>query len=164
MHEPTFTFRENYQPVYIENDATNQLNLHDIQVINSTAKNNVSLQTPGASGVTSGMFFLIAQVITPTLVTIESTNPTPTDIVFFGKVDNPIGDTEISSTAGDILAGSGDRTVSLGRSNILNITASDGSIGSASTPYLHVDLVIWDGATMEFTATASVDINPDISR
>src|SRR5258708_32235833 len=87
MHEPTFTFRENYQTVYIENDSTNQLNLHDIQVINSTAKNTVSLQTPGASGVTSGMFFLIAQVITPTLVTIESTNPTPTDIVFFGKVE-----------------------------------------------------------------------------
>src|SRR5258708_32060047 len=91
MHEPTFTFRENYQTVYIENDSTNQLNLHDIQVINSTAKNTVSLQTPGASGVTSGMFFLIAQVITPTLVTIESTNPTPTDIVFVLSMVTRVG-------------------------------------------------------------------------
>ena len=162
MHEPTFTFRENYQTVYIENDSTNQLSLHNIEVINSTAKNTVSLQTPGASGVTSGMFFLIAQVITPTRATIESTNTTPTNMVFFGTVDNPIGDTEVSSTAGDILASTSDRTVSLIRSNILNITASNGSIGAAGFPYLNVALVLWDGATMKFTATASNDVNLDM--
>src|SRR5258708_2932838 len=93
MHEPTFTFRENYQTVYIENDSTNQLNLHDIQVINSTAKNTVSLQTPGASGVTSGMFFLIAQAIPPTLLTPHTTTPTPTHIGFFGKAPTPIAAT-----------------------------------------------------------------------
>ena len=162
MFEPTFTYRENYQNVYIENDSTNVLNIHDIGVINSTAKNTVSLQTPGAGGVTGGQFFLIAQVITPTLVTIESTNTTPTDMVFNGKVDNPIGDTEITSAAGNILAGTSNRLVSVVRSNILNITASNGSIGSAATPYLHIDLVIWDGATMQFTAHATVDINIDV--
>src|SRR5690349_5508268 len=150
----TFTFRENYQTVTVQNDSSLELVLNQLVVINPTAQPTVTLNA-GGTVQTGSPFFKIVQVALPTTVTF--TNTSASAMLFKGTIDNPIGTTTVSNTGGDILGfcdGSRSGCLAFIRSNVLSLSAPAGSIGSTST-YLAVDPVQWDGGAMVFTADAA---------
>src|SRR5260370_39947762 len=94
----TFTFRENWNTVTEINQSTRQLIFDDITVINLTSKPTVTLAAPGTP-----VNFDIEQIVFPTLVTL--TPQSSSQLLFNATIDNPLGDTEIVNTGGDIAAG-----------------------------------------------------------
>ena len=72
------------------------------------------------------------------------------------------------NSGGNILASTlrgnttGDGHTSLIITNNLQISAATGSIGSASEPYVNVDMVTYDVSLLELKATAGTDINIDL--
>ncbi len=172
-HWGTFTFRQNYQNVTIINNSSLTLKVDDINPINTAGQPNVNLNASSISfnrGSTSppGPGFAIVQNVFPTLVTITGT--TSANIVLNGTINNPIGETDITNSGGNILAStlrgvavSGtDPHTSLIITNNLQITATTGSIGSSSEPYVNVDMITYDKSLLELKATAGTDINLDM--
>jgi hypothetical protein len=155
----TFTFRQNYNTVTVINNSTGvhtrQLQLDNMTVINLNAQPQVTLNSSGVS-----INVDLEQNAFPTLITL--TNNTTSEMLFNGTIDNPIGDTEVTNTGGNISAATDRTGASLIRSNILHIVAPAGNVGSAVGNFLNVDLVQWDGAAMVFTATAGLDVNLDM--
>ncbi len=150
----TFTFRQNYEKVTVTNNSTRQLQFDNMTVLDLNVQPTVTLKAPSVS-----INIDLEQVAFPTLIPL--TNNTSSDMLFNGTIDNPIGDTEILNTGGNISAATSRGLGSLIRSNVLHISAPAGNIGSASGNYLNVDLVQYDGGPMVFTAAASGDINLD---
>jgi hypothetical protein len=154
---PTFEFRENFQQVDITNLSNEDLFINEIDVINrNLTPPQVTLQA-GAIG----LQFNIQHDFTPTLVDIK--NFGSGDIVLAGNplsaihqithslIENPIGDTRILNTGGNIraiAAFSNIRTNTMGNQFapllpgdfLHGIQATAGSIGANGVP-IRIELV-----------------------
>ena len=141
---PTFSFNETLSQVTIINNSPHRLIIQDISVASSTARPQVELDTGSVS-----LLFHIKQTVAPTLINIDQNNLFDTsahDLVIDGLIDNPIGTTTIINTNGNILSTTPrgivgpDGNTSLIVTNILDIEAPKGSIGTTSLR-INIDLV-----------------------
>src|SRR5262249_4036818 len=154
---PTFEFRENFQQVDITNLSDQELIINEIDVINR----NLTPPQVSLEGLFAGLQFNIQHDFTPTLVDIK--NLGSDDIVLGGNpnstafqntnslIENPIGDTRILNTGGNILSsGPWDiiRTNTMGNQfaplhpgdELHGIQATSGSIGTTFNP-IHIEIV-----------------------
>jgi hypothetical protein len=141
---PTFTFRDTLSQVTIVNNSPHRLIIENIEAASKTGVPQVELDSGDVS-----LLFHIKHDVAPTLVDIEQNNlfdGTAHDLVIGGLIDNPIGKTVIINTNGNIVSttprgvvGPDGRT-SLIVTNILDIEAPNGSIGTTSLR-INIDLV-----------------------
>lgn len=145
----TITFRETLDAVHIENQSNKNLSLSDIQVVNSTVKPEVTIDTDRIQGVDpqdpSKMIdifgFDIVQSFEPTKIEILQTNVAAgKDVALNGVIDNPLGTTIIRNQGDDVLMGNGSAMI---RGQVIDVDAH-GDIGSAATR-LKVDLIASPG-------------------
>ena len=164
-HWGTFSFFQNFQTVTIINESSKKLQVDDISVIDLTGQPKVTLNAPTVN-FASPAGFAIVQNATPTLVTIQGT--TSADILLNGTIDNPLGETDITNSGGNILASTtrgattGDGHTSLVTTNNLQISTPGGSIGTEGGNYVNVDLIQYAGHTLEIKATAATNIDLDL--
>ena len=155
----TFTFRDNWKDVTILNQSARELVIDDITVINTTKRPVVTENAPGGSGADAQ--FAIVRQVDPTLVTITNnfqpvSGPAP-DLLINGTIQNPLGETDITSQFGAIASSSSrggsssfDGThTDLVQTNILHLSA--GTNIAAASPYLNVDLIVWAAHPEDFT-------------
>jgi Ca2+-binding RTX toxin-like protein len=157
----TFTFHQNFRTVALLNNSAQDLIVNRIDVINATGRPNVTLTT-GGGNVT--MKFDIVQDVSPSLVVIDNTGDS--DVTLAGTVNNPLGETDVHATQGNILAATGRATptdvhTTLVTSNVLHLDAEAGSVGSA-THRVVIDLVAYAAHPVEFSVTAGVDAYLDL--
>jgi hypothetical protein len=158
----TWEFRDTFQQVHIKNDSKLNLQVSDINVVNTTVNPIVDLNNTGSRGLT----FAIERTVKPTLVDIESTNADPPSITINGKIENPIGITRIVNLHGNILAGSSRTSAdtdptSLIRTNILDLETPDGSVGQdpgdafgqTSTNLHRINVDVVDSANVPMATT-----------
>ncbi|MFV2065642.1 MAG: hypothetical protein ACC645_01580, partial [Pirellulales bacterium] len=140
-----------FRRIDIQNDYDLPLVLNDIDVATLNALPDVSLD---ADDITVE-FDIVNEV--PPRTEIIVINNTAQDVRIAGQINNPIGITEIV-TRGDLLTeGAG-----VLRSNQLDLTASNGAIGSSVDP-IDIQLVRTDWGPTTFNAEAGQDIDLDLS-
>ncbi|HEX5279640.1 MAG TPA: hypothetical protein VFW28_06150 [Micropepsaceae bacterium] len=136
----TWDFRDSFSQVRIINDSDHNLTINGINVVNTTVDPTVDLSSTHSRSLT----FDIKRTVAPTFVDIEDTaDPT---LTISGVIENPIGTTRIVNVNGNITS-TGNRSnssdqdpTSLVRTNILDIEADNGSVGTSSNR-VNVDVV-----------------------
>ena len=153
----TWTFLDTLGGVHITNYSPKNLLINNISIVNQGSATNYdvylqSQQTP--------LTFSLQHMSAPSVVDIENkiayAGEPSSDIILNGQIDNPIGTTTVNNERGNILStkvrGSNtpdprfaaivgpDTRFSYIRTNILNITAPNGSIGDGGKR-VNVDLV-----------------------
>src|SRR5262249_27386409 len=129
-------------------------------VINRTSRPVVTENAPGGS---ADAQFAIVRQVDPTLVTITNNGASGPDLLINGTIENPIGETDVTSQFGAITSSSSRSGVSsfdgthhsLIRTNILHLYAGT-NIATAS-PYLNVDLIVWVAHPEDFTTFSGTD-------
>ena len=143
---PTFTFSQTLSTVTITNNSPHELIIQNINVAATTGVPQVELDS-NANNVS--LLFNIKYSVAPTLINIEQNNlfdSSAHDLVIDGTINNPIGKTVIINTNGNILSTTSrgmigpDGNTSLIITNILDIEAPKGSIGTTSLR-INIDLV-----------------------
>ncbi|MBK8017635.1 MAG: right-handed parallel beta-helix repeat-containing protein [Betaproteobacteria bacterium] len=145
---PLFTFRETYQKVDILNQSALDMNIQDIEVVNTflvSAQDEVIIEVDRVNA----FEFDVNHDFKPTPITISNTietNGTSPDITFFGVVNNPIGMTNVFNARGDILSslpGSGEFPPPPGliRTDSFRINAVLGHVGRSDSQRLRLEIV-----------------------
>src|SRR5262249_13549439 len=103
IHDKTFLFSDTFDGVTIVNKSTKDLYLRNITLLGGDDP-WVDLEAP-----TVGLDFSLKRSVVPTLVSITNTDTTKTgaaapDIILTGTITNPIGETRITATNGDIVS------------------------------------------------------------
>src|SRR5262249_55522989 len=153
-----FQFADTYGGVTITNKSARDLYIHNISLAGG-ANPFVDLQ-----GDSVDLTFDLRRTVSPTQVTIENLNPlVAADIILNGTIENPIGQTLIHATLGDIVAGTNrdEPVIGLGgisrttliRTRDLTLNAPFGTIGydtqnPGTKNHLAVDIV--QGALLAF--------------
>ncbi len=162
----TFTFDMSWASVLVLNQSARNLVINDIDPISRTAVPTVTLNSP--NGGSSTTHFAIRDTVGSTVITITNTDPSGPDLLINGTIENPVGQTRVTSLYGPISssstrggASSYDGThTSLIRSNVVHLVAGT-SMGSGPL-YLHLDLVAWHDHAVVLDATAGSDAYLDL--
>ena len=169
---PLFTFNDALSGVTITNNSAANLNIQDINIIptGAAAQSEVRLDAPGLGPVDGpiGFNFDIAHGSGSAIVDIENADPTQTgsQITLSGTIDNPLGQTIINNTRGDVLAGT--PIAGLIRTNTLDVEAS-GNVGASPTAPIAVEMVRADDENStetpipQISATAGGSVNFSIT-
>ncbi|KKL19547.1 hypothetical protein LCGC14_2464370, partial [marine sediment metagenome] len=145
----TWEFQDNFERVTLLNFSKKNLIVNDIEVVNTTVDPIVDLLNTSSLTLT----YFIERTVAPTLVDIENLNDDPPDVTISGVIENPIGTTRVVVVDGDILS-TGSRSsadsdpASLIRTNILDLEANEGDIGTSSSR-INIDLVDSDSAPFD---------------
>ena len=154
----TFSFRDDWKTVTILNESARDLIIDDIAVINASAAPKVQLNAPGGN---ANPTFAIVRQVDPSLVTITNDfGPAGPNLLINGTIENPIGETAITSQFGRISSSSSRSGVSsfdgthhaLVRTNIVHLVALTDI--AAASPYLNVDLIQWAGHDEDITTSS----------
>ena len=134
-------FRDTFEYVRIINNSSKPLQVNAVNVVNTTVDPIVDLLNTNALTMT----YAIVRTVRPSLVDVESFNPSRPPIIVNGVINNPIGTTRIVNRHGDIQStgnranGDADPT-SLIRTNILDLETPEGSVGQTAHR-VNVDVV-----------------------
>jgi hypothetical protein len=132
---PTFFEVTTAGSIQILNYSTKDLVVGNIDVLNrgsTSGRVDINVKSDGLDAVSSPVpfHFKTGTAVAPTLVDIENRNPVADpNIILTGLINNPIGTTEILNPLGSILSASPQAIV---RSNILDVEAANGDIGSGA--------------------------------
>jgi hypothetical protein len=142
--------------VTITNQSDKSLIINNISVANKTDQAFVNFVND-QDGIQFDIDFDTANPTT--LITINNLSTSPTsNVTLNGVIDNPIGTTNITNTGGSILDANG----GLIRSNIIDLDATNGSIGVSATP-VDIELMETNGRPESLTANAGTDIFIDLT-
>ena len=171
----TFYFGDTYESVKITNESGKKLVINDIDVVarSGNPKVDITAATDHDNAIT--LQFDLRRTVASSLIDI--TNLSSADILFQGtgrsvygtaSIENPIGETRIWNTGGNILSAGATtmiRTNRMGDENVVlpageefrGIKAQAKSIGTLANP-INVDLVQSAGRPEQFWAEAQDDV------
>ncbi|MDA8440737.1 MAG: hypothetical protein M0Z51_18020, partial [Propionibacterium sp.] len=152
----TFTFHQNFRTVAILNNSNLDIVVQNIDVIDQTSLPHVTLTTGGGNVI---LQFALVQNVDPSLVVVDNTGNSTLHLT--GTITNPLGETDIHATQGDILSATtrggtvspSDSHTQLIISNVLHLDAEAGSLGSPGDR-INIDLIAYGGNVVTLTATA----------
>jgi Ca2+-binding RTX toxin-like protein len=159
--EPTFKFIEGFQQVLITNESNKEL------IINNIDAYDTGTTLPKVEEYSSNVSnkFLLTQAQTPTLIDIQNLGTGA--VLLQGDIENPIGETRILNTKGNILATATSIVVTntlgnqfatlLPGETFHGIQATLGSIGTAANP-VNVKLVQSAGRNEQLYAAAGGNV------
>lgn len=152
----TWDFSDTLGQVLITNHWDRDLKINNINVVNTTDKPLVDLNSRYV-----WLMFNIEHAASPSLVQILNEADSDSDIILNGTINNPIGSTVIHNSGGDIVAArargvpeSETDRISLIRTAVLDIRAT-GSIGlgpvlDSDSPRVNVDMIYPELPGMDF--------------
>ncbi len=141
-NEATFFYQQTPSAITLLNDSTKDLVVNNIECADSGNLDpdnpNVEINVADDNTLFDAFAFNVVYTYAPTLVDIENTSTVDApNIILQGSIDNPIGTTKIINASGSIQSIGSQATVT---TNILDVSAPDGEIGSPADP-LNADLV-----------------------
>jgi hypothetical protein len=148
--QSTFNFQENYDTVTILNASTKNVEVINIDPVNRLTSPEVTIDVP-----VDPFSFNVGQTFTSTLVDIESTGPSGSDVMVAGTINNPLGTTKLVSASGDILQSNEEGLV---LTNSFQAQAPLGTIGDSGGFRFSVELVESGGRPTHMSVAVGDDI------